>query len=496
MAAGFSGSGVGVAAILLAVGGGRALPAPSLGKPANRVGGWNDPDPNRPPAGSAAAQPQGGARAQNQHQIDYAIDPHAGRSQKDLQMLYEGAFAVMLADPGDLDKSFRFASLAVRVGDLEGAVAALERMLLINANLPRVRLELGVLYYRLGSYEAARTYLLGALQSQQMPPEVRRRAQRFLALIDQQMARTRFSATLLTGIRWQSNANAAPTGDVKVGGFDADLDGDSAAASDFNAFAAAAFSHLWDFGWQGGEHLDTRLNLYAAQQRERREVDAIVATGSVGPRWILLPESVKGLSLRTAAALDFVMLDRRIEYVAPGVSLSLDKRFEETLVTFAADWRRRDYRDNKVRPFNSLRDGHEFTGRLIVEHSLSETVGFAVGIGATRYKARVQFESYREIQASLALSVQPFASPFARDQNVTLTLSAIHLRSRYDRADELVDPDKRRRDVDWRLAATMAVPITQRFSAVLQGGYNRRDSSLPNYEYDNWFTMAALAYRF
>jgi Flp pilus assembly protein TadD len=71
---------------------------------------------------------------------------------------------------------FKYASLASQTGDLEGAISTLERMLLINADLPRVRLELGVLYYRLASYEVARTYLETALKSPNIPPDVRSRA--------------------------------------------------------------------------------------------------------------------------------------------------------------------------------------------------------------------------------------------------------------------------------------------------------------------------------
>ena len=93
----------------------------------------------------------------------------AGSSQS-LQQQYDAAFAAMLADPANLDKTFAYAALAAQVDDLEGAISALERMLLIDPNLPRVQLELGVLYYRLGSYGAARSYLQSALQAQNMPP--------------------------------------------------------------------------------------------------------------------------------------------------------------------------------------------------------------------------------------------------------------------------------------------------------------------------------------
>ena len=63
----------------------------------------------------------------------------------DLQTQYDAAFQQMLKQPANLDVLFKFATLASQTGDLEGAVSALERMLLIDPNLPRVRLELGVL---------------------------------------------------------------------------------------------------------------------------------------------------------------------------------------------------------------------------------------------------------------------------------------------------------------------------------------------------------------
>ena len=77
-----------------------------------------------------------------------------------------------------------------------------------------------------------------------------------------------------------------------------------------------------------------------------------------------------------------------------------------------------------------------------------------------------------------------------------ISFTATHLRSWYDEVDVVVDPDVKRKDKDWRLAVTMNVPIYEDVSVVLQGGYNRRDSSLPNFEYDNWFTMTGIAWRF
>ena len=49
--------------------------------------------------------------------------------------------------------------LARRAGDLEGAVGALERMLIYNPDLPIIHYELARLYARLGSLEAAKALL-------------------------------------------------------------------------------------------------------------------------------------------------------------------------------------------------------------------------------------------------------------------------------------------------------------------------------------------------
>jgi cytochrome c-type biogenesis protein CcmH/NrfG len=84
--------------------------------------------------------------------LAHAQQPTPAAAGGDLQHQYDEAFQEMLRQPANLDVLFKFASLASKTGDLEGAVSALERMLLIDNNLPRVRLELALLYYRLGSY--------------------------------------------------------------------------------------------------------------------------------------------------------------------------------------------------------------------------------------------------------------------------------------------------------------------------------------------------------
>lgn len=114
----------------------------------------------------------------------HAETVQAPSSQADLKHAYDAAFQQMLMQPANLDVLFKFATLATQTGDFEGAVSALERMLLADPDLPRVRMELGALYYRLGSYEMARSYLDTVLQSPGVPPDVRGRAEQLRAKME------------------------------------------------------------------------------------------------------------------------------------------------------------------------------------------------------------------------------------------------------------------------------------------------------------------------
>src|SRR5277367_6547888 len=76
------------------------------------------------------------------------------------QAAYDAAFDAMQRDPGNSDKALVYAEASVKIGNLEGAIGALERLLIFNPDLPRLQLEVGVLYYRLGSYTIARGYLM------------------------------------------------------------------------------------------------------------------------------------------------------------------------------------------------------------------------------------------------------------------------------------------------------------------------------------------------
>ncbi|MBC8013761.1 MAG: tetratricopeptide repeat protein, partial [Methyloceanibacter sp.] len=122
----------------------------------------------------------------------------------------EALLKQMIARPSDLDLAFQYATLSAQAGDYEGAISTLERMLIYAPNTARLQLELGILYYRLGAYEVARSYFEQALANPSVPPNVAAQIRLYLPQLALAADPPAFSATIFSAIRWESNANTGP----------------------------------------------------------------------------------------------------------------------------------------------------------------------------------------------------------------------------------------------------------------------------------------------
>jgi hypothetical protein len=370
-------------------------------------------------------------------------------------------------------------------------------MLLLSPNLPRVRLELGVLYYRLGSLAAARSYISRALESPDLPPAVRERAQKVLAQIDQAAAPSKFSGFAFAGLRFQSNANAAPGGTIKVGGIDAHLDNNSTATKDFNAFALATLRHLYDLGTQYGDMLDTQLVVYGARQFKRSDVNLAYASLTTGPRTWIYDDTWA----RPYIGIDYVLLDTRTEYFAPTGGMTVEHNFKGGddvvgTIGIAGDWQMRRYHNSSVRPFNSDRSGNSWTGRAYADIPVSKWLTLSGGGGYTWFFANARYEKYRELQV-YGGATGSFAGPFNLSQrNWTVSAFATRVWTNYDKPDITVDPDTAHRDREWRLSATLTAPIGDEWAVIGQAARNSRSSTVSNYEFTNYIGMLGVAYRY
>lgn len=105
------------------------------------------------------------------------------RADSAIKQEFEQTFQKMLEDPANVDIALKYAQLAVSLGNYEAAIPPLERILIFNPNLPKIKLELGVLYYKLDSMKMAKSYFEGAAVSKDATDEIKNSANEYLQKI-------------------------------------------------------------------------------------------------------------------------------------------------------------------------------------------------------------------------------------------------------------------------------------------------------------------------
>ena len=426
-----------------------------------------------------------------------AAVPAAASSDADRQ--YNAAFQEMLAQPANLDVLFKFATLASQTGDLEGAVSALERMLLINGDLPRVRLELGVLYYRLGSYEVARTYLASALKAPNLPAEVRSRAQQFMADVESKEKPSHFSGDLFLGWRYQSNANLGPgTSNILLFGQIASLNQAAVGASDWGVVSSAQIRHTYDLGRQDKSAIETQLSAYVNRQFTANVANVTLLDLTSGPRFQIFNGIFEDVSLKPFFSGGYIMVNDAPYYGSYGGGIETAMLLSDRLRnTSTAQWRRHDNTDNWYLPTNSQYRGVEYTGTTSFQFALAGNVTlFATGT-ATRYQTdQTPQQSYSLYGAGGGMSFR-FADPALKTGLPwSVTLSVTENWWNYDAPDPQVDPNTFRLQIDTIASVTFAIPFDDRTTFSITGGRFVRQATLANYAFENNSVMFGIGWRF
>ena len=238
-------------------------------------------------------------------------------------------FQQMLRDPANLDVTFAYADVSARLGDYEAAISALERMLLFNPDLPRVQVELGTLYFRMGSSDLARTYFEKAATGNP-PPEVRARIDQYLAEIEKSQSRHHLSGYFFSGVQYQTDANVAgsslilsPIGPVLLGNqFTKQASG--------SVFTSGSAVYSYDLGTQnrdtldvtGATYLDHFFNPFVTR------LDLALLELTAGPRFNFPNGGLIGdkpASFRPYGIFDEVGLGWDQYFVAGGFGLEYDQ---------------------------------------------------------------------------------------------------------------------------------------------------------------------------
>ena len=437
--------------------------------------------------------------AQESQPLQAQTAPPTPAVSSDLQRQYDEAFQETLRQPANLDVLFKFASLAAQTGDFEGAISALERMLLIDSNLPRVRLELGLLYYRLESYEAARTYLEAALKSPNLPADVRTRAQDLLNQIAAKGKKSAFSGEFFLGWRYQSDANLGPaTSSVQLFGQPANLNSAGVGTPDWGVVSTAQIRHRYDFGLQDKSALETQFSFYGNRQFSQWQANVELLDLTTGPRFQAFKGTFEDFTLKPFLDAGYIWVADSPYYgsVAGGLesNVLLGTGFRNIS---SALWRRQNNQDTAYLPANSQYRGTGYTANTSFLYELTPTVLVTTNATAQRFEADIApWQNYQlyGVGGSFAFRFDDPLLKTGLPWTVSLTLNEQWWA--YDQPDPTVNPNTMRYQTDTILNLVLSIPFDDRTNFSLSGGRFVRDATVSNYAFINNSVLFGVSWRF
>lgn len=415
------------------------------------------------------------------------------------QKEYDAAFDEMLRQPGNLDVLFKFATVATQTGDLEGAVSALERMLLIDPNLPRVRLELGVLYFRLGSYELSRTYLQAALASRNVPADVRAKAEQYVAELDKKLTRSRFAGEIFLGTRYQSNANLGPGGSqVRLFGQVANLNQTALGTSDWGAVSTGQFRHFYDLETQDKAVIESQLTYYATRQFQVQAANVSLLDFTTGVRFQAFRETFEEVIVRPFVSAGYIWVNDTPYYASYGGGVETGVLITDSLRNVSIfSWRQQNYPDTWYLPTNSQFTGTQYSATSTFQYQVNPLLSLFAVANAQRYQTQQTPQQNYMLWGAGAGFAFRFADPlFRSDLPWTISLSANLQWWQYDQPDPIVDPSVNRYQQDTIVNLLLAVPFDERTTFNLSLSRFNRAASLPNYAFVNNSVMFGVSWRF
>ncbi len=405
---------------------------------------------------------------------------------------YDKAFETMFKDPANLEKTFSFAGLAIQAGDFEGAISSLERMLILDPNLPRVRYELGVLYFKLGSYDVAATYFEELLEDKNTPKVLVEKAAPFIEEIESRLTNHSFSGSIFSGIKYQTNASSGPRSTkVKLFGAPSFLPDEFTNKGDFDVFASGSINYSYDFQSEPKKLLEAGLNVYGNEQFDQTFVNARVIDAHIGPKLIVPLAFLNNPIVRPFIAGDYLIVSEDESYYSHGAGFSADIRATEKLnLNLDARVMARENKDA------SILDG--FRNRMTINASFiaSETMQIQFSSIVATEETKTNIQNNRDYTLNASIN-KTFKAPFNLIKDpLSAGLSFGGSFREYAGPNPTIDPDTTRNDYTIRFSPSLTIPAGETMAILLSAGFTRVDSNIPNSEYDNISVTLGISKQF
>ncbi len=391
----------------------------------------------------------------------------------------------VLRNPDDIDLNFAYAQIQIGRGDVRSAAATLERILLIDQNLPRVRLLYAIVLFRLDNLDEAERELR-AVRLLEMPPSLRAELDRYLEQIELRRKRTRYTVTASLGYQYDWNRNSAAASNVNlISDLPGSLDGHSLRKQDQAVNAVTRFDVSHDLGYQARHRLTGALTYYRGEQVHLSELDLQAASVDIGGVYDASPVAI----VPTVYGRRIMLANKFYSY-NQGVNLRAEHQISGDLQVFAfTEAERQKYLSIAEARSAPEKTGPQFTLGGGLSYALNPEMRVGLELSSIRKFAARNYNSYDGEAVTVSHTWLLGGGMFL--------LSSIGGEiDRYEESDPAVS-DMTRRDRIGRLRLTYGVPVAalvdeegtlpllRDLTLTVTGEAIRQVSNLTNYTYNN-----------
>jgi tetratricopeptide (TPR) repeat protein len=391
----------------------------------------------------------------------------------------------VLKNPDDIELNYLYAQSQVAAGELRGAASTLERILLLQPELARVRILYAVVLYRLDNLsEAEREFR--TVSKLPMSDSLRDEVDYYLEQIALRRKRTRYTATLGGGMQYDSNRNAGPdSGRVLFLDRPFDLV-TGRKEDDWSGVMLAGLRAQHDLGFDAGHQLLGGLQVYGQKQIDVTELDLMAinaeAGGLIRAGWADIQPSLYGSYLNLAGE----------SYVSTaGLGVRANHRLSRAVDLFArfrADYESFESLDRS--PLTDLRSGARIQAGVGATWVPTPVLRLDGGIGVVHKHAEEEFYTYSGPAVLLA-------GTWLLGQGQFLLPSFTFEYNGYQGPEPIISSETRRDEI-YVGGITYGAPLGFLLGFLdppralrdtlftVNATYLNEQSSLENYEYDDW----------
>lgn len=299
----------------------------------------------------------------------------------------------ILKDPDNITLNARYAQDQIARGELLSAAATLERILMVNPNLPDVRLLYAVVLYRLDSLNEAQKEI-NTLKKVTLPPEIRDQLSEYEKKIKYRKRRTHFGLRQSNGWGYDTNRNASPHSKTQLF-FDNALptQGTNVRRPDTHFLNVTSVDITHDLGFQAGHSVFGNFTYFLQEQTN-------VHSLNLGSFQYELGGTYKGYYFNFTPSFyyNYLFLSDQSFLRSQGGSFLFDRDLSKKLNAFYNfRMERQDFMNISENNDSYNRKGPEFDHIWGINYMLCPTMRWSSNIGYSEKLAKQKYYAYNRI---------------------------------------------------------------------------------------------------